>query len=63
MTGSLTIGQATNSGTGTLDVLAGGIVGAGSFTGHNSAEVTVDGAGSQLGITNGFTLGATVPAM
>ncbi len=59
MTGALGIGQAANSGTGTLDVLAGGLVDAGSFSGFNSAAVTVDGADSQLNITNGFTLGAT----
>jgi len=65
MTGALTIGQAAGSGSGSLDVLAGGAVGAFSFTGHNSAQVTIDGTGSEgtflgnaLTVTS-FTLGGT----
>ncbi len=65
ITNSLTIGQAANSGTGSLNVLDGGQVSAFSFTGFNSANVKVDGAGSQLdlpgnaGAITTFTLGAT----
>ena len=59
MTDPLAIGQAANSGTGTLDVLAGGRVDASKFSGFNSAAVAVDGTNSQLNITNGFALGAT----
>ena len=59
------IGQATNSGSGSLSVLNGGVVNATSLVAYNSATLLVDGAGSKLDLTANFgvigplTLGQT----
>lgn len=65
MTSSLAIGQSSASGTGSLNIAAGGRVDALNFTGYNSAVVDLDGAGTLLSLLGSsatsttFTLGGT----
>ena len=59
VTNAIQIGQAANSGSGTLNIENGGVVGASSFTGFNSAAVSVDGTGSQLNLPGVSTAATT----
>jgi T5SS/PEP-CTERM-associated repeat protein len=65
MTSALAIGQSSASGTGSLNIAAGGRVDALNFTGYNSAVVDLDGNDTQLNLLGSsatsttFTLGAT----
>lgn len=58
ITNALEIGQFNNSGSGTLNILNGGKVSAGTFNGYSTATVNVDGAGSNLTFTGTATFGS-----